>query len=259
MRLASLKTQAEEEPAASDETAHRTGGRGKTSRRNACGRRAGGDKPADASAESRPMSQQQKRTHPPPKLRSPPTPNTGGRSRSGARRRSTGRAALRAAGKSEDQIRDSLPVRRRPSGSSEIFDELSGADAAAMPSERRHLRHARQKDDTIKPPKPFPFAELAKKYGIEAAEAAAGDRRRSRGRGPGQGGAHRAAIALAIWLSQRTVRSSSPSPTACPRTRPQSCRTTRAMAICSGRPRSKSRVRAQVRRRCTTRSWRPGR
>ncbi len=71
--------------------------------------------------------------------------------------------------KVSDQIRDTLASQKAAERIEEIFDELQ--------SEMR--RHAEQvdiyvtrdkSDSSIEPPKPFPFAELAKKYDIDAAE-----------------------------------------------------------------------------------------
>ncbi len=71
--------------------------------------------------------------------------------------------------KVKDQIRTSIAARKASERIGEIFDELT-AEMRRYADEVDAYNARKGTDPNAAPPKPFPFAELAKKYGIEAKE-----------------------------------------------------------------------------------------
>lgn len=71
--------------------------------------------------------------------------------------------------KVQDQIRDSIAGQKAAERIGEIFDQLQ-AEMRRYSEEMLDYENRDQKDTSIKAPAPFPFAELAKKHGIDAAE-----------------------------------------------------------------------------------------
>ncbi len=84
--------------------------------------------------------------------------------------------------KVKEQIRDSIASQKAAARITEIFEEISSR-MRRYANERDDYEARGKSDKTLEAPAPFPFAELAKKYGIEArdlplvtaAEAAAED------------------------------------------------------------------------------------
>ena len=71
--------------------------------------------------------------------------------------------------KVQDQIRDTLASQKAAARITEIFDELQG-EMRRYADEREIYETRRGTEANLQPPKPFPFAELAKKHDIVAKE-----------------------------------------------------------------------------------------
>jgi hypothetical protein len=71
--------------------------------------------------------------------------------------------------KVQDQIRDSIASQKAAERIGVIFDELQ-AEMRRYSDDMLEYETRDEKDTSIKAPAPFPFAELAKKHGIDAAE-----------------------------------------------------------------------------------------
>ncbi|MGD9719658.1 MAG: hypothetical protein AB7O59_00390 [Pirellulales bacterium] len=68
-----------------------------------------------------------------------------------------------------DQIRDSLASQKAAEKIDEIFGQLQ-SEMRQYADERDIYETRRETDTTAQPPQPFPFAELAKRHGVEAKE-----------------------------------------------------------------------------------------